>query len=281
MKKQLLTLGLLATLGSSVYGYTYNVKDGIQQIHSVAKVKDMNVFKNSCVNFLWSNGHKATKNPHMKLYAADNIDYHYLGNKLITLDSEDIFWIKANGGCNLEIDDDTVKVYEDAEGDNTDQWEVYYPRPSTATITIERDEDRQSNVINLSGDGTNDRYRIGHNIATSPRAWNDTEHKTIRWSMNFSEVYYMHVAVETTKGSRMMQYSSGITDKGIVGTNKNYVHHGLGTDSRNGTWQTVTRDLEADLKEFDPDNSITSVNSLLISGSGKLDNIMLIGENDN
>jgi len=93
--------------------------------------------------------------------------------------------------------------------------------------------------------------------------------------MKFNEVYYLYVGIETTKGVRLLQYSSGITDKGIVGSSGTTIHHGLGTESRDGTWQTFKRDLEADLKEFESDNDIISVNGFLVKGSGSFDDIEL------
>jgi len=162
----------------------------------------------------------------------------------------------------------TIKVH-------SNNWEVYDDSPQGATISNVYDEDKQSYVMEFDGDGFNNGYRIGHNIATSPRAWNNTDHKSIRWSMNFNEVYYMYVAVETTKGSRMMQYTSGTTDKGISSSGT-YIHHGLGTDSRDGTWQTFTRDLRADLKEYESDNELISINGFLIKGSGRVDDITTI-----
>ena len=57
--------------------------------------------------------------------------------------------------------------------------------------------------------------------------------------------------------------------------NKKYVHHGLGSVSKNGTWQTFTRDLQADLHAGEPDNDIISVDAFLIKGSGRVDDIKL------
>jgi len=164
-------------------------------------------------------------------------------------------------------------IYEDSKAGDTDGWEVYDNNPSGATISNVYNTDKESSVIELNGDGTNNGYRIGHSTATSPKAWNNKDNKVIKWSMNFNEVYYIYVAVETTKGTRLLQYTSGTTDKGLNGK---YIHHGLGVESKNGTWQTVTRDLEADLKEFESDNTITSVNGMLIKGSGMLDDVSLL-----
>ena len=37
---------------------------------------------------------------------------------------------------------------------------------------------------------------------------------------------------------------------------KTSIKIGLDSNSKNGTWQTFTRDLEADLKQYEPDNEL-------------------------
>ena len=51
-----------------------------------------------------------------------------------------------------------------------------------------------------------------------------------------------------------------------------YIHHGLGNIA-DGTWRSVMRDLEADLKEAEPDNELQAVLGFLIRGSGRVDDI--------
>ena len=63
------------------------------------------------------------------------------------------------------------------------------------------------------------------------------------------------------------------------GLSSTYVHHGLGSNSRNGSWQTFTRDLQADLQEFESDNEIISIDGFLIRGTGRVDDITTISPN--
>jgi len=168
-------------------------------------------------------------------------------------------------------------IYEDAESGDTDKWMVFDTNPVGATISNINDIDKNSNVIEFVGDGTNNGYRIGH--STSSIAWNDKDNKVIRWSMNYSENFYVYLAVKTTTGNKTLYYSPSDTSTGI-NSSGTYIHHGLGTDASNGTWQTFNRDLEADLKEYDPTNSIVSVNAMLIRGSGMVDDIILVDDNE-
>ncbi|MBU2490270.1 MAG: hypothetical protein KKA60_12840, partial [Proteobacteria bacterium] len=54
-----------------------------------------------------------------------------------------------------------------------------------------------------------------------------------------------------------------------------YVHHGLGAASKDGTWKSFTRDLAADLAEAEPGNVILEVNRFLIRGTGRVDDVTL------
>jgi hypothetical protein len=79
-----------------------------------------------------------------------------------------------------------------------------------------------------------------------------------------------------------MTYEARDDDRGnyTSGSGTQYVIRGLGTATKDGTWQTITRDLEADLKAFQPDNHILSVNAFLIRGSGWVDDIILMGDEE-
>jgi len=57
---------------------------------------------------------------------------------------------------------------------------------------------------------------------------------------------------------------------------KTSIKIGLGSNSKNGTWQTFTRDLEADLKAYEPDNELLTVNGFLVRGSGRVDDIAMM-----
>ncbi len=49
MKKQIISLGLVATLSSALYGYTYEIKDGWQLVGAVKDIKDLSVFNDTCM----------------------------------------------------------------------------------------------------------------------------------------------------------------------------------------------------------------------------------------
>ena len=93
--------------------------------------------------------------------------------------------------------------------------------------------------------------------------------------LKFYEDYVVYVRIMTGKGPRYIYYTPSSTSGGKI--NNTYIHIGLGEDSRNGTWQTFSRDLSADLQTYEPDNTLTAVNAFLIRGNGLIDNIKLEG----
>jgi len=90
--------------------------------------------------------------------------------------------------------------------------------------------------------------------------------------MNFSENFYIYLVVDTSKGRRYLYYSSANSDRGMQSSGRS-IHHGLGSESKDGTWHTYTRNLQADLQAFEPDNELLTVNGFLVRGSGRVDDI--------
>ncbi len=88
--------------------------------------------------------------------------------------------------------------------------------------------------------------------------------------MQYQENCIVYIAAQTADGFRYLYYTTADYDKLGDGT---YIHHGLGASLKDGSWQTVIRDLEYDLKEAQPDNSLLSIDAFLIRGSGRVDDI--------
>ncbi len=166
----------------------------------------------------------------------------------------------ATAGLNTKV------LYDDAEDGNTNGWRVYDRSPAGATISNVFDGDIGSKVIKLQGSGTQNGYILGGN-------WNNIERKTIQWKMKYDENYVVYISVNTTKGHRYIYYNASNNDYGLRGK---YIHHGLGSASKNGAWRMVTRNLDSDLKDYEADNNLLSINGFLIRGSGLVDDIQLL-----
>jgi hypothetical protein len=167
-----------------------------------------------------------------------------------------------------------------SNGDNIVGWSVYDTDPSGATVTSIPNAERGGNVIHVDGSGIENGYLMGYSWADDT-SWNDTENRTIKWSMNFSEDYMIYVRVSTRKGYRYLYYTPHNANYGIAENYDagHYIHNGLGTTSSDGTWRTFSRNLTADLKRHEPDNAITSVDGFYVRGSGLIDDVELLAAN--
>ena len=160
--------------------------------------------------------------------------------------------------------------YEDAQDGTTDRWNVYDDSPGGAGIRNVYDNDRRSRVIEFSGSGADNGYRLTNSDGTF---WNNDTHFIIKWSMKYAELFTIYVDLETTEGHRYLTYRPN--DYNSLG-NDEYVLYGLGENAMDGQWHTYVRDLQADLAVAQPGVTILEVNGFLIRGSGKVDDIKLI-----
>ena len=156
----------------------------------------------------------------------------------------------------------------------TNNWHIYDNTPTGAKITHVYDTIKKSEVIQFTGSGTANGYRVGYSGDKNANSWKSKD-KMIKWSMNFSENYYVFISVMTTKGHRYIYYTPMSKNLGLTHHNT-YIHFGLGTDSKDGKWHTFARSLEADLKQYEPDNTLLTVNGFLVRGSGKVTDITLM-----
>jgi hypothetical protein len=170
------------------------------------------------------------------------------------------------------IPSSSMTNYEDAEDGTVKRWRIYDNSPGGATIKNVYDNDRQSRVIQFSGSGTQNGYRLKNDSAAK---WQNSNQFIIRWSMKYSEYFIVYIDVETTDGHRYLHYTP--KDYDDLG-NGEYVKFGIGSDTNDGKWHTYTRDLQADLEDAQPNSQILEVNGFLIRGSGKLDDIILLDQ---
>ncbi len=100
------------------------------------------------------------------------------------------------------------------------------------------------------------------------------------------------VKVDTTNGSRELIYTLGEEDLGILNNGKT-IHHALGDDrtigsvwigddpiNELGLWQGITRDLQEDIRDYEHNNSLISINSFEVKGSGSIKELKLISSVD-
>jgi len=89
-------------------------------------------------------------------------------------------------------------------------------------------------------------------------------------SSKFSDYFTIYVAVDTLNGARYLAYEPRDSDRGVVA---NYIRFGIGEDAKDGTWKSIIRNLSEDIQKFEPDNRLLAINSLMVRGDGRIDDI--------
>ncbi len=189
-------------------------------------------------------------------------------------------------------------VYENGEN-GISNWQITDNTPDGATISVIHDNEEvqinqvrgedplfyayNDNAIMLNGDGRNNAFTIG--ASSGDGAWNNRTEKILQWKMRNSEHFTVIVHISTTKGLRELLYTDRRTNSGML-ANGFQIHHGLGR-SRNGEgvsygqgtdnrWETFSRDLSDDLKDYEPDNRLLAVNGITVRGHTMIDDIELL-----
>ncbi len=176
-------------------------------------------------------------------------------------------------------------VYED--GTTPNRWIISDNIPSGATISSIDDpqgEHVQGKVIKLDGSGLDNAYRLN---------FSNSKDSIIQWKSRFYETYSVSLIVQTQKGERELLYtnSNNYRPSGGLKNNGYTIWHEMGGRSLigqngweqrrdfgavNDFWQTVTRDLNQDIKDFERDNEFISISSFEVRGSGLIDDIKMI-----
>jgi len=202
--------------------------------------------------------------------------------------------ISVNGfiysGANVSLDDILLynpkeNIYED--GSTPNRWTISDNTPAGATIKSIIDpqgEHVHGSVIDLNGSKLDNAYKI--NISNSTDS-------IIQWKSRFYETYSVSLQVQTTNGARELLYtnSNNYTPSGGLRNGGATIWHEMGGRSLMGQngweqrrdfgavndfWQTVTRDLNQDIKDFEPSNKFISISSFEVRGSGLIDDIKML-----
>jgi len=164
-------------------------------------------------------------------------------------------------------------VYEDAEDGKTDRWKLYGKKEGI----IENVFEGTNRVIEIKGKKRYGRFIIG-NIENKPDAWNDTENKILSCKIKYDYRYKIYIRIMTKyNGPINICYTPSQRSRGIrKKRGEVYINYGLAlSNKKNGEWNIIIRDLEADLKEFIPDAEIIAVNAFIFHGRGKIDDLKL------
>ena len=155
-------------------------------------------------------------------------------------------------------------TYEDAEDKSTKRWQVL-EYTASGKVSNDYDKVKSSRVIKLDGKGTQTAYMLMSNDGAS---WDNQDEHFLHWQMNYSEDFVIIVGLNTKEGKRYLIYTPG--------TKNGYMQYGLGKEATDGVWRRYTRNLQKDLERFDNMNYINSVETFVIRGSGKIDNVKMM-----
>ena len=175
--------------------------------------------------------------------------------------------------------DNTNKLYyeqtvlEDGDSANIAAWSVYDKSPKGKISIITDPSDFDNSVISFRGGKTKTGYRLifKNPITFSLQSPVNGLQSNFSWRMKYSEPFVIYFSCQTAKGHRYIYYTNSDTDLLDRG---GYVHHGLGADTVNGDWISVSRNLQSDLNEAQPGNKIISIDAFLVRGSGMIDDII-------
>ena len=165
-------------------------------------------------------------------------------------------------------------VVEDAEDGTTDAWQIVDNDPAGAAIN--NVEDGGSRVIGFTSDGTANAAILGGiNVR---RGLNITSGFNVSWRLRASENFIVYFIVDTTLGRRYINFSTESNSVPTISYNEQYIGFGLGATAANGSWQTHSRDLQADLSMAQPGNLIIALNGVLVRGPVFIDDITISGQ---
>ncbi len=156
-------------------------------------------------------------------------------------------------------------IHEDGS-ENVSEWYVYDRSPGGIINTVLDPDNSSNEVIELMGGGKDTGYRCNFSV-------HETQNFNISWKMKYDEPYTVYLYCHTTSGMRYIYYTNDEEDL-LNSVYSNYIHHGLGDNTINGEWTTISRDLQKDLNDAYPNVTILTVDAFLIRGSGYIDDII-------
>ena len=191
-------------------------------------------------------------------------------NNIISVDN---FFIRANCKIdNIELYSTPITIYEDAEDNSTDRWSIYSGSVD-ANISNIYDNNLTSNIISLNGNSYGNQYIIGGDYINEADAWHNTKHSNLQFTIQNSEGFILSLVTNTTNGMRYINYTdANIT---LYGKDGDTLFYGLGKSASNNKWHTYIRDIALDIKRVEQNNTLLSIEGLIVTGNIKIDNLQL------
>jgi hypothetical protein len=163
-----------------------------------------------------------------------------------------------------------ISWYETAEDGTTDRWKVVDNKPQGALISNVYDSDLGSQVIDLSGDGTKNAYKL--TLRGGMRF-------VAQWSQLFAEPYVVEWKIRTNDNAYRWISFEPATPAGCTAVpSQKRIICKLDGETDNDIWHNIGQDL-ADIVSSNTSSTLEKVVFLRVKGSGRIDDVKLMDRN--
>ncbi|MCB2184420.1 MAG: hypothetical protein KQH63_20530 [Desulfobulbaceae bacterium] len=159
-----------------------------------------------------------------------------------------------------------LTTFEDAEDGSTSRWYAL-DASITDAITNLYSEERASRVIEFNGK-TLSEYKLNDFATYATDAFDQF---TLNWSHKLSTFFIFKIKASTPEGEKIISYWPSTIP--FISVDDNSILIGLGSTSADGTWQSFSRNILADIQKSQSTSRIISLDEFTFSGVGQIDDI--------
>jgi hypothetical protein len=165
----------------------------------------------------------------------------------------------------------------DSEDNLTLGWKVEGKKIAGAKISKVYDQDSKKNVIEFAGSGMKSGYRFLKNQL------NDTNSKLVSFDIKSTEKFAIYIKVKTKhklsskdKSKRILVYSNTIHDTSLKKAHYYKNFKLIDKKYRDGSWNTLIRNLNTDLQLSEPENEVLSIIDIYTRGNFRISNLLFL-----
>jgi len=154
----------------------------------------------------------------------------------------------------------TKRIVEVIEPLSKDSW-----KKSKTNATIEEQNENNITTLSLDSNDTKESIFVYKKTIEAPN-------KYVKWIFKTKENFSIRIIVETNDGDRTLFYNQKDTGAGKSTYNSTtnittyYISHGIGSDAVNGEWHSSIRDIERDLKRYEPALQLVRIKEIYFYG---------------
>ncbi len=146
------------------------------------------------------------------------------------------------------------------------QWNILTSYDKNETINTTYNKKKRISITTFKGSGTRSAYILDLSKTEQPKK------KLLQWKMKYSEDFVILIDLNSSFGRRTLIYTPRFGN--------DYLQFGLGEDAISKKWKEHIRNLDNDLKLYEPNNNILSINNFIIRGSGSISNLKFLNNKE-